>query len=333
MRLFYVGRLMSDTAMNESNTHENPEQHEEVDQPVLAPGAQLAARRQALNWSIEHVANQLNLAPRQIQAIEADNYAALPGMASVRGFIRSYAKLLKIDPAPLLLVIAAEMTGSDELMPLRRALSSIPFSESRLSSASRHGLSSKPAVIALFLVLLVAAIVVGQKMKWFSILPESLSLKIDKELPLLSASVQNTPVLAVPDSVALDKVNYAGSTSYPAATNAVATAGRPDISGSNGNAAGQADVNEMTPAAQFVIDTKDMLVLKLREDSWIEIKRPDNSMPISRLVKAGETETYRITAPVSLTIGNASGVDATLRGAPIALQADAKNNVARLNLK
>src|ERR1700736_2109394 len=103
MRLFYVGPLMNDMTMNDSTTHKEADRQQQEDaQP--APGAQLAAQRQALNWSIEQVANQLNLAPRQIQAIEADNYAALPGMASVRGFIRAYAKLLKIDAAPLLLV-------------------------------------------------------------------------------------------------------------------------------------------------------------------------------------------------------------------------------------
>lgn len=335
--------------MNESNAQEKQDrQQEEVDQPAPAPGAQLAARRQALNWSIEHVASQLNLAPRQIQAIEADNYAALPGMASVRGFIRSYAKLLKVDPGPLLLVIASEATGSDELMPLRRALSAIPFSESRLSTGSRNGLSSKSSLIALILVLLVAAILVGQKTGWFSVLPESLALKIDKELPLLSAPMQNAPMLAVPGSVEVDKASHLNGMNVDAAAmNGAATTGMLDVAGNNGIATVQADVNATTatklavrtanaavsPAAGSVIDTKDMLVLKLREDSWIEIKRSDNSLAVSRLAKAGETETYRITAPVSLTIGNASGVDAALRGVPMALRVEAKSNVARLNLK
>jgi cytoskeleton protein RodZ len=78
----------------------------------------------------------------------------------------------------------------------------------------------------------------------------------------------------------------------------------------------------------------DMLVLKLREDSWVEIRRAGDSTPVARrLLKAGTTETFKISGPVSLTIGNAAGVDATLRGTPLPLQADAKNNVAHLNLK
>ena len=77
-----------------------------VEQPVAmqastSPGAELARQREARGWTVAEVADQLNLAARQIAALEADNYAALPGMAIVRGFIRAYAKLLKIDATPL----------------------------------------------------------------------------------------------------------------------------------------------------------------------------------------------------------------------------------------
>jgi cytoskeleton protein RodZ len=51
------------------------------------------------------------------------------------------------------------------------------------------------------------------------------------------------------------------------------------------------------------------------------------------LVRAGTTETIEINEPVSVTVGNASGVDASWRGTPLDFKAAAKNNVARLNLK
>jgi cytoskeleton protein RodZ len=94
------------------------------------------------------------------------------------------------------------------------------------------------------------------------------------------------------------------------------------------------DANQAVPAVRAsAADTKNMLVLKLREDSWIEIKRPDDTVSISRMVKAGTTEAFKISGPVALTVGNASGVDATLRGRPVELKAKARNNVVRLNLK
>ena len=73
-------------------------------------------------------------------------------------------------------------------------------------------------------------------------------------------------------------------------------------------------------------------MLTLRDDSWIEI-RGTRSTVASKLYRAGATQTFDITEPVQLIVGNAAGVDATLRGAPLVLQTSAKNNVARLNLK
>jgi cytoskeleton protein RodZ len=48
------------------------------------------------------VAGRLKFAPRQITALEEGNFAQLPEMAFVRGFVRSYAKLLQLDAEPLL---------------------------------------------------------------------------------------------------------------------------------------------------------------------------------------------------------------------------------------
>ena len=77
----------------------------EAEKAALAPGAKLATARTALGWSVDQVASQLKLAKRQVVAIEADDYASLPEPAVIRGFIRAYAKLLKLDVAPLLILI------------------------------------------------------------------------------------------------------------------------------------------------------------------------------------------------------------------------------------
>ncbi len=60
-------------------------------------GRKLRAAREAAGLSLADVAQSLKFTPRQIELLEADDYAALPGMTVVRGFIRSYAKLLKMD--------------------------------------------------------------------------------------------------------------------------------------------------------------------------------------------------------------------------------------------
>lgn len=67
-----------------------------------SPGARLAAARNAAGWTVEQVAAQLKITRHQVLAIEADDYNSLPAPAIIRGFVRTYAKLLRIDSAPLL---------------------------------------------------------------------------------------------------------------------------------------------------------------------------------------------------------------------------------------
>ena len=52
--------------------------------------------------SLGDIARQLKLSVRQIEALERDDYASFSGPVFVRGFLRNYAKLLHLDPEPLL---------------------------------------------------------------------------------------------------------------------------------------------------------------------------------------------------------------------------------------
>ncbi|MCE7878057.1 MAG: helix-turn-helix domain-containing protein, partial [Betaproteobacteria bacterium PRO3] len=57
----------------------------------------LAQARGIAGLTVEDVASQLKLAPRQVVAIERDDFANLPGRTFVRGFVRNYARLVKLD--------------------------------------------------------------------------------------------------------------------------------------------------------------------------------------------------------------------------------------------
>jgi cytoskeleton protein RodZ len=83
--------------------------HELPDKPSSeSAGKLLAIARTAAGLSIAEVAAQIKLAPRQIEAIESDDFASLPPRAFVRGFIRNYARLLKLDPNRILSALPAE---------------------------------------------------------------------------------------------------------------------------------------------------------------------------------------------------------------------------------
>jgi cytoskeleton protein RodZ len=74
------------------------------------------------------------------------------------------------------------------------------------------------------------------------------------------------------------------------------------------------------------------LTLRAKQNSWVELKAGNNVL-LSRLLKAGETENVELAGAAFLVIGNASGVDVSLRGQPIDTKTDGKSNVARISLK
>ncbi|RTL03416.1 MAG: helix-turn-helix domain-containing protein, partial [Neisseriaceae bacterium] len=77
----------------------------EVEKQPASPGQMLRAAREAKGWKVEQVASQLKLSRRQIEALEADAFADLPGLTFVRGFVRNYARVLEIDTDPILALL------------------------------------------------------------------------------------------------------------------------------------------------------------------------------------------------------------------------------------
>lgn len=65
-------------------------------QPDTA-GAKLRAAREAQGLSVQDVATRTRIAQRQLEAIERDDYSALPGIPYAVGFARAYARAVGLD--------------------------------------------------------------------------------------------------------------------------------------------------------------------------------------------------------------------------------------------
>lgn len=315
--------------------------------PLVPAGAQLAALREERGWSTEQIANQLNLANRQIQALEADNYAALPGMVIVRGFIRSYAKVLKVDPAPILAAIVDGPAAPSVLPPERSPLSA-SFSEAKLSASTSRRFSFKVMVGVAVLAALGLLIFGGQRMGWIPVTPASAPSGIEEKLTLAEpAEIQSAAVIetvearpeTVETSLPMKDLSPPVSAAKPPAAAVPVLESKPSapVIAAQPLAVAQ-PAPAPVPAGKVVaaavpVDSKNALAIKARQDSWVEIRRADDTVLFSRLLKAGSAEVIGINEPVSIVIGNAAGVDMTLRGAPVDVVAGNTSNVARLNLK
>ena len=65
-------------------------------------GTLLAEARQRLNLTVSDVASALYLSEHYITAIENRDYGALPSIAYVTGYVRSYANLVNVDAEELI---------------------------------------------------------------------------------------------------------------------------------------------------------------------------------------------------------------------------------------
>ena len=319
--------MSEDVSVNEA---EQKREGQEVQRsPQVPAGAQLAMHRESRGWTIEQVASQLNLASRQIQALEADNYAALPGMVIVRGFIRSYAKLLRVDPVPILSAIASEKAEPEAVLQDRGSLSAT-FSEARVPS-TKAGMSSGLLIAGLILAIVVALGFAAQRMGWIPLKTSasSASAATKHELPV---SVEVPPAHQEMPTTQEAPETSAVSHSKPVAETATVSVEEKSAQPAPTPAVETVTENAATPAPAVPLDSKNALVFKLKEDSWVEIRRADDSILVSRLFKAGTTEAFAITSPVSMVIGNAAGVTVTLRGKPLDVSGNS-SNVARLDVK
>ena len=89
-------------------------------------GTTLRDARTQRGLSIEQVSQDTRISARFLEALETERFDSLPAPVYVRGFLRSYASYLKLDPAPLLAQVPdANATSSRGGQP-RRAASGWP---------------------------------------------------------------------------------------------------------------------------------------------------------------------------------------------------------------
>ena len=80
-------------------------------QPALDVGLTLREARERLGMSVHDVAERIKFAPKQVEALEANDFTHLPEAAFLRGFVRSYARVLHLDEAVLISALPAGLSG------------------------------------------------------------------------------------------------------------------------------------------------------------------------------------------------------------------------------
>ncbi|MGB2818775.1 MAG: RodZ domain-containing protein [Burkholderiaceae bacterium] len=270
-------------------------------------GARLAAAREEAGLSVGEMAGRLRLHVNQVRALESEDLTHLPETAYVRGFVRSYARSLNLDPAPLIDDLNAKvglpansvvdgMTRTRDYSPVR---------------AAAHEHASRSLILGLAVIALIGLGAIG----WYATRP--------------SAPQPVTAAPAAPAAQAAPAV-----TSAPAATasdqpaaNAPAAATTP--------ADTREPVTEPAPApSQPVVDATTLLSIRFSGISWVEVTDANGKVLLSQLAREGDVlQPAAGTAPINVVIGDASKASVTVRGAAFDLEPVKRANVARFSVK
>jgi cytoskeleton protein RodZ len=276
---------------------------------VASLGLQLRVAREARGMSIDDVVHALKFSSRQIEAVEADNLDVLPGNVFLRGLVRSYARLLKLDPEPLIALAAA--SGSAQEPEIRAP-------ENMGNAAPRGAFHQISPLVALSILLLsVAVAMIGWHYLGGSIsMPQML-------MERARSTVEN-----------LKPVDSANQPAAPVAVEPVVTP--PVVTVTSEPVVVAATAPELPPAADSVTPVVPpggrSLSFNFQGESWIEVKDASGLVILTGIYSSGN-HTAAGRAPFEVVIGNASVVTMRDEGRAVNLAPYTRSEVARLTLE
>ncbi|MDD9821549.1 MAG: helix-turn-helix transcriptional regulator, partial [Gammaproteobacteria bacterium] len=105
-----------------------------------AAGQRLAAARIEWGASVGEVAAYLNLSDATIEALESGAHECLPGLTFVKGYLRAYAKLLRLDPDDII-----QHAGFAPETPNDIPVAHVPLHRGRRGREQKHRLLVRTA--------------------------------------------------------------------------------------------------------------------------------------------------------------------------------------------
>jgi cytoskeleton protein RodZ len=311
-------------------------------EPALAGvpgvGAELARARESQGLALADVAQRLKFAQRQLEALEQDRFDQLPGSTFVRGMVRNYARLLKLDAEPLLGRMGARLDAPDPGRIAARYSQPVPFSDNARRSTTVYLIAS----------LAVLAGVGALAYQWYQERhapprtqmakaapkrPEAAprpAEKPDKQVEKQVEKQAPKQVAEAPVAVEAPKARVEERKTAPVALVEKAPAPAP-AEKDKATAAEKAAREKAIVAAPLVAGVH-RIVFHCEEEAWLEVQDSNGRQLLSSLNPAGCERVVQGRGPFTLVIGNASHVQVLHNNKPIDLKPHTKLDIARLTL-
>ena len=321
-------------------------------------GKVLSTARIAKNLSLKEVSNNLRLSVAQIEALESDNFAALPQPMATRGFIRNYARLLEVDAEPLLESYRTSMPdGAPSALSVQTSMTQVAITK---GSQPQFKYILGSILLILFLSLCFFYISNSPKLepvpvKNVAIVSEDATSVVvpmpeialpaaerqPESIDMVSAEkvVENTADIqpALIEKEKMVKDNVANTTSPASLKPSVQLRSSTDV---NLNALKtNVEKSVQVPSANTVkanvgdlVNGKNVTV-SVSEEAWIQVKDKTGAVIYERKIPANTTDGFDGLPPLYLWVGNVKATTVTFLGKPVDLTSKAKNNIARITLE
>lgn len=284
-----------------------------ADSPSTAPsaGQLLRQAREAAQVHRASLAGLLKVPVKKIEALENDDWQALPDTAFTRALASSICRQLKIDPQPILALLPTVQQHAPE--------KPATLAEDKALAASRQKLSTTPssrrasgmvwATAALFVLGAAAA-------AWWWQSPASASrLAPVAQLPHVAqaADAVKEPQSAAP---ALDTASAAAPAIAPAPSASAAVAA---LTPTTAPSAEPTATPTATPAptAPAQAGGQGGLELQAKAESWVQVRDAQNKVQVSRLLQAGERVQVQGQPPYRVWTGRAEALQLMWQGRPV----------------
>lgn len=300
-----------------------------VQTAAVSVGSALRTARESAGLSLGEVADRLKLSMRQLEAIENDNFDALPGATFVRGFVRNYARFLEIDPAPLMTALDGHFPSAvKEVANLSRE-----ERESEPEAPSESSGGSGKAMVGL----LVGAVAVSVAFWVYSgrenheSTQESQALLAASEA-MASQSMAETSAPVASSMPVTTEASVPVVASAPVAKVAPLAASAPKAAvASAPKAVASAPVVHTEASAPQGSQGK--VVVNASEEAWVSITDASGKKLLYSTLQPGATREISGQAPFRVVLGNAAKVTINYNGQAVDFSDKIRNTTAKIELK
>jgi len=242
-------------------------------------GSTFKNARESMGLTLEQIAAETRIGTRFLEAIESEQFHLLPGGIFSRGFVRTYAEHLKLDPDKAVADFERQSSYREPTVDGMRVSAPQP---------NKNNQSLYPIAIGILVALMIVVYLTTREQ---TKPVDANQLPVETATPVPTPAPEPAPQTVTP----VPSTPPVGSTEEtPPQPSPLAVPATPETSKKN-----------LT------------IVLSARQTTWIKVRTDGASINGGEILQPGATRRYTAQASIGLSVGNAGGVDIQVNDHPL----------------